>query len=121
MIGWSLLLLWRALLLRCPRCGKGKLYQRGFTMYDNCTVCGWRFEREEGYWTGAMAVNLVVTELLIVVVIFPLAVSGVPAAWMLGFGIPGTIIVPILFYRHSKSLWMAIDFLLHPTPEMFQD
>lgn len=121
MFGWSLLLLWRALLLRCPRCGKGKLYKHGFTMYDNCSVCGWRFEREEGYWTGAMAVNLVVTELLIVVVIFPLAVSGAPALPLLLFGIPATILVPILLYRHSKSLWMTIDFLLHPTPEMFNE
>jgi uncharacterized protein (DUF983 family) len=119
MFGWALLLLWRALLLRCPRCGKGKLFQHGYTMHETCSVCGWRFEREEGYWTGAMAVNLVVTELLIAVVIFPLAVSGVPAAPLLIIGVPVTIALPFLFYRHSKSFWMTIDFLLHPTPEMF--
>lgn len=119
MAGWALLLLWRALLLRCPRCGKGKLYKRGFTMNETCPACGWRFEREEGYWTGAMAVNLVATELIIVAVIFPLAVTGTPAAPMLIIGLPATVLLPILGYRHSKSFWMTIDFLLHPTPEMF--
>src|SRR5579884_2595182 len=68
-----LLLLWRALLLRCPRCGEGPLYKRGYTMYEACPVCGWRYEREEGYWTGAMAVNLVVAELIVTAVVVPLA------------------------------------------------
>lgn len=119
MLGWGLQLLWRALLLRCLRCGKGKLFRRGFRMNEQCSVCGWRFEREEGYWTGAMAVNLVVTELLIAGVILPLAITGTPAAPLLIVGLPATIAMPFLFYRHSRSLWMAIDFLLHPTPELF--
>ncbi len=114
-----MLLLWRALLLRCPRCGKGKLYKRGYTMHETCPVCGWRFEREEGYWTGAMAVNLVMTELLIFVTVLPLLVSRVSAALILIIGLPAVVLLPILGYRHSKSFWMTIDFLLHPTPEMF--
>ncbi|HEX9038052.1 MAG TPA: DUF983 domain-containing protein [Ktedonobacterales bacterium] len=121
MLGWSLQLIWRALILRCPKCGKGKLYRRGFTMFERCAVCGWRFEREEGYWTGAMAVNLVITELLVAGGVVPLAISGVPAAPLLIVGVPVTIALPFLLYRHSKSLWMAIDFLLNPTKEMFQD
>ena len=120
MLGWSLKLLWRALILRCPRCGKGKLYRRGFTMYQVCPVCGWRFEREEGYWTGAMAVNLVVTELLIAATVVPLAFVGVPALPLLLVGIPVTVALPFLFYRHSKSFWMAIDFMLNPKREMFE-
>jgi hypothetical protein len=66
-----------------------------------------------------MAVNLVVTELLIVIVIFPLAVTGSPAAPLLIVGIPATIALPVLLYRHSKSIWMTVDFLLHPTPDLF--
>src|SRR5215469_13744403 len=67
------LLFWRAVLLRCPRCGKGPLFRRGYAMYERCPVCGWLYEREEGYWTGAMAVNLVVAELIVTAVVVPLS------------------------------------------------
>ncbi len=108
------LLLWRGLRLRCPRCGVGKLYKHGYTMYETCGSCGWYFEREEGYWTGAMAVNLVVTEMLIFVAIFPLLIFQAPLALTLSLGLGLAILTPFLFYRHSKALWMAMDFMIHP-------
>lgn len=107
-------LFWRGLLLRCPRCGKAKLFRRGFTMYDRCPNCDWVFEREEGYWTGAMAVNLVISEIIVAVVVIPLAAMQTPLLPLLAIGIPATALLPILFYRHSKSLWMCIDFMIHP-------
>ncbi|MBA3431104.1 MAG: DUF983 domain-containing protein, partial [Actinobacteria bacterium] len=33
-----------------------------FEMEPRCDVCGYLFEREEGYWTGAMIVNIAVCE-----------------------------------------------------------
>jgi uncharacterized protein (DUF983 family) len=108
----------RGLLLRCPYCGKGKLFRRGFTMYEKCPVCGWRYEREEGYWTGAIAVNLVVTELLIALVAVPLAVALAlaqqPVTLLIIIGLPLPFVLPFLFFRHAKSFWMSIDFMLHP-------
>ena len=109
------LLLWRGLRLRCPRCGVGKLFRRGYQMYESCGACGWVFEREEGYWTGAIAVNLVVTEALIFGVIFPLLILQVSVVLTLIVGALLAILTPLLFYRHSKSLWMTMDFFLHPT------
>lgn len=114
MLMQSLLLLWRGLRLRCPRCGKGKVFSHGFTTYEKCSHCGWVYEREEGYWTGAMAVNLVVIELLIAVVEVPLAAMQVPLVPLFAVGIPLSILLPIAFYPFSKSLWMSIDFLIHP-------
>lgn len=108
----------RGLLLRCPNCGKGKLFRSFFKMYEKCAVCGWRFEREEGYWTGAIAVNLVVTELLIALVAVPLAtmlaLNNEPITLLLIIGLPLPFVLPFLFFRHAKSLWMSIDFMVHP-------
>ncbi len=108
----------RALFLRCPNCGKGKLFRRGFTMYERCPVCGWSFEREEGYWTGAVAVNLVVTELLVTLLVVPLAVwlaiTQQPITLLVITGLPLAFILPFVFFRHSKSFWMSIDFMIHP-------
>lgn len=115
-------LLLSGLLLRCPYCGEGKLFRKGFKMYEKCPVCGWHFEREEGYWTGAMAINLVVAEFIVVGIGMPLAIwlayAHVPIAYFLIAGLPLTVLVPLLFFRHSKSLWMSVDFMLHlPEPE----
>jgi len=38
---------------RCPRCFTGKVFRRLLDMNETCPVCGLRFEREEGYFTGA--------------------------------------------------------------------
>ncbi len=111
-------LLLSGLFLRCPYCGKGKLFRRFYSMYDRCPVCGWRYEREEGYWTGAMALNLVVTELLIAIVTVPvviwLAVSGLPIWPLVAIGLPMCFILPLLFFRHARSFWMSLDFMIHP-------
>jgi uncharacterized protein (DUF983 family) len=113
-LGMATHLLMRALRLRCPRCGKGRLFSRGFKMYERCSVCGWKFEREEGYWTGAMGINLVVTELLVTAgVVVPSALQA-PLLPLLSIGLSAAILLPILFYRHAKSFWMAVDFLIHP-------
>lgn len=87
-------------------------------MYEKCPVCGWRYEREEGYWTGAIAVNLVVTEFLIAFVVVPLAiylaVNHQPITLLIVVGLPMPFILPFLFFWHAKSLWMSIDFMVHP-------
>jgi len=87
-------------------------------MYERCPVCGWSFEREEGYWTGAVAVNLVVTELLVTLLVVPLAVwlaiTQQPITLLVITGLPLAFILPFIFFRHSKSFWMSIDFMIHP-------
>jgi uncharacterized protein (DUF983 family) len=62
----TLTLAWRGWTKACPRCGGRSLFQRWFTLRERCPHCGLRFEREEGYWTGAIAANVIVTELLFV-------------------------------------------------------
>ena len=37
----------RALLLRCPHCGKGRVVRSGFRMHPRCPACGIRTERGE--------------------------------------------------------------------------
>ena len=40
--------------LRCPRCLAGRVYRGLLTMNERCPQCGLTFEREPGYFTGAM-------------------------------------------------------------------
>jgi uncharacterized protein (DUF983 family) len=108
-------LLGRGLRLRCPVCGKGKIFSGLLKTYERCPVCQFIYEREPGYYTGAIAVNLIVTELLIVAIAVPLAASqavSIPIMVVLGITVP--VLLPLLFYRPTKGLWMGLDHFLHP-------
>jgi uncharacterized protein (DUF983 family) len=110
-------LLWRGATLRCPRCGSGRLFRRYFTIVDNCPRCGLHFEREPGYWTGALAINIALVFAIFIVafvVILVFTVPDVPVAPTLAVLVPIMIIGPIVFYPFSKTLWMAVDYgILH--------
>ena len=53
-------MLWRALTRRCPRCG-AKAFDGYYHLKEHCSSCGVLFEREEGYWAGALIINTIVT------------------------------------------------------------
>jgi uncharacterized protein (DUF983 family) len=77
-----------------------------------CPRCGLRFEREEGYWTGAMAMNFVLTGTVSAVVFITLVAitaPNVPVAPLLAVLVPITVLGPLLGYPISKTLWVAID------------
>src|ERR1700758_311318 len=42
---------------RCPVCLEGRMFRGLFTMNTTCPVCGHRFEREPGFFQGAMYVS----------------------------------------------------------------
>src|ERR1700752_3193482 len=54
-------LLSRALHLRCPRCGEAQIFQGLFRMLPECPTCGLKFEREPGYFLGAIYINYAAT------------------------------------------------------------
>jgi len=88
-------------------------------------VCNFVFEREEGFYTGAIAINLIVSELIVTAVAIPVAVwaaltPGVPSIPIFIALSPLPIILPIIFFRHTKSLWIGMAFLLDP-PHWDQD
>jgi len=78
----------------------------------DCPRCGLHFEREPGYFIGAMAVNLAVTSVIFVVgfaVALALTIPDVPVALLIGIFVPVMIALPIAYYPFSKTLWMAFD------------
>ena len=110
-----MLLMRRGLRQRCPVCGRGKIFAGFFKTNERCPVCGFEFEREPGYYTGAIAINLVVSELLIAIIAVPLAASQVvPISTLIILGVTLPVLLPILFYRPTKSLWMSFDHFIHP-------
>jgi uncharacterized protein (DUF983 family) len=67
----ALVLFARALLLRCPVCGSGGLFESWFKLKERCPNCGFVFGRgESGYQLGSMALDLVIPILLWFVAFF---------------------------------------------------
>lgn len=85
-------------------------------MLERCPGCGLRFEREEGYWVGALIVNTAATSVAFLVVLF----GGMAAFWPEVPWVALTVtaalvnlVVPVVFYPWSKTIWMAVDVALH--------
>jgi uncharacterized protein (DUF983 family) len=106
------LMLWRGLTRRCARCGSGKLFRGWFKMVDDCPRCGLHFEREAGYFAGALAINLVLVGGLFTIVFITmlvLTVPDIPVGLTLAVCIPIVALGPIVAYPFSKTLWVAVD------------
>ncbi|MBM3672591.1 MAG: DUF983 domain-containing protein [Actinobacteria bacterium] len=98
--------------LRCPRCGSGHLFRCWFHIERECPRCSLVFEREAGYWIGAMAINMAATTGVLAVafiVAIALTLPDVPVAELLAAFIPLGVITPIVLFPFSKTIWMAVD------------
>lgn len=107
----------RALRRRCPHCGAGGIFASWGQLVANCPGCGYTFEREEGYWVGAMIVNLGAAEVLFAVILLTtMAMTWPDVPWVAVVGLSAAAMVafPIWFYPRSKTLWVWLDALVHP-------
>jgi uncharacterized protein (DUF983 family) len=103
----------RAILLqRCPVCLQGRMFAGRFTMYPACPVCGHRFEREPGFFQGAMYVSWVIG-------VFYLGVLALLANRFLvprvGIG-PAVVAVIVIHlvcipavFRYSRVIWAHVN------------
>ncbi|MGH9750264.1 MAG: DUF983 domain-containing protein [Candidatus Polarisedimenticolia bacterium] len=101
---------------RCPSCLEGRVFRGLFAMRDVCPECAWRFEREPGYFVGAMYVSYglalpILAGLVLLVHAFRPAWSEYAA---MGAALPVFLpLVPILF-RASRLIWMHLDVAVDP-------
>lgn len=104
--------IWDGFWLRCPRCRRGRMFERGFRMHAVCPVCGLRFERSSGEVTGGMGISIVLT--LIVVIVGALWGGLNPAVpllpLLLGLGL-FALLFPIAFYRSSRGMWAGVLYI----------
>jgi uncharacterized protein (DUF983 family) len=110
-------MLFRGLIRRCGRCGGGHLYQGWFKMVPRCPRCGYLFDREEGFFLGAYLINFGATEFALGVVLAVMIAMEASGDSSLGIIIAAavvtSILVPLGFYPFSKTLWAAIDMVMH--------
>ena len=106
-------LLRRALGLRCPACGGEGLYARPFVMRERCGHCGFVYETEQGFFLGAIYVNYAVTACLgLGAALLAEWLYSVSLVGQLAVAIPLMLLVPVLFFHHARSLWLALNVLV---------
>ena len=115
----------RALRLRCPVCGVSPLFPPArrvralhdwLTPLEGCRLCRYRYEREAGYFLLATwAVNYVVVGGLALLAWWLLAsfTRLSLAATLLVLLVPMPL-ASLLFARHAKALWLALDHFVDP-------
>jgi hypothetical protein len=101
----------------CPNCGAHSLFKKGalFDLNRKCPNCGLVLEKDEGSFLGAMSLNYGVTIVLFLVPVLLLYLgevfSGMTASIVAG---AGAILIPILFYRSSRSWWLMNYYFFLP-------
>jgi uncharacterized protein (DUF983 family) len=105
---------------RCPRCRAGTIFRysifRGFPkMHDRCPVCDLKFDREPGYFLGAMYVSYALG--IVIVALFAALLW-----WLTGWWITkDTIWAVVLFLPlaptitlFARVLWIYLDQTIDP-------
>lgn len=101
--------------LKCPRCGIGPLFEGLFSMHAHCPICGLKFEREQGYFVGAIYINYAATVTIAVPGYFVLDYfTALSLSSQLTLWIAFAIFFPLLFFRHSRSLWLSLEYFFNP-------
>lgn len=86
-------------------------------MDDRCPRCAYRYDREEGYWTGALIANIAFAMILFFIVFvggMVLFWPNVPWTWLSAATISTMVVAPLVLYPISKTLWVWIDLRVHP-------
>jgi uncharacterized protein (DUF983 family) len=105
----------RAVRLRCPRCGTGPLFEGWLKMHERCPNCLLNFEREHGFFVGAIYINYALTVLVALASFYALELfTPVPFAWRLACAVVCAALFPLVFYRYSKSFWLSLDWFVDP-------
>ena len=108
-------LLLRGFLLRCPRCGRRKLFSGWFTPPDPCPSCGLSFNRDHDATVGWIIVNLGVTEVLFVALGLAVLLATWPSVPWTGLTVVAVAVnglLPLLLVPFSRTVWAAIELLM---------
>jgi uncharacterized protein (DUF983 family) len=105
---------------RCPRCRMGRIFRRSIwrglpKMQERCPVCNLRFEREPGYFLGAMYISFILGVGFIVVFAAVLwAVTGwwitKDVVWAIVLFLPLTPAITLF----ARVLWIYLDQTVDP-------
>lgn len=108
-----------ALKTKCPRCHEGDLFLKKnpytignmLTMHTHCNHCGLRYEREAGFFYGAMYISYAINIALFVTATVGFYLFLKPVVdwrWYIGGYVVLTVLLSPIIFRLSRSIWLLI-------------
>jgi len=108
--------IWGAARRRCPVCRRGRIFHGAVKMNAQCPTCRYVFEREPGYFLGAIAIGYFLG--VAIVAALALAVRRVVPAldweWCFSIGLVAYLVFTPLVFQYARTIWMYIDNWLDP-------
>jgi uncharacterized protein (DUF983 family) len=101
--------------MKCPRCHEGDIfetknpYKKMSAIHKNCPHCELRYEKEMGFFFGAMYVSYMLNIALFVTCIvayFVLLDQYISGTLLMIIYVLLTIILMPVYYRLSRTIWM---------------
>jgi len=84
-------------------------------MNPSCPVCGLVFERESGYFAGAMVVSYALAvPILASIVIALITLGGLDVVVALIIGNTAYLVLVPFIFRYSRVVWLHLDWLIDP-------
>ena len=102
--------------LRCPNCGKAKVfYKTKFpfkapVMKDACEACSFRFDRQPGYYRGAVAFSygLALAEGLLAFFLTRNLIYGISVSNLVLITIAAVILCAMWNYKLARVMWLNL-------------
>jgi uncharacterized protein (DUF983 family) len=116
-------IVWRGFRRRCGRCGAKDIFASYLKLRERCPVCGYRFVREAGAFTGVMLMNITATFALmflsLIAYVLWRGVTGEDVSiWPFAIAcLAFAAVVPLVFYPVATSWWAAMDLAMRPLDE----
>ncbi|MBC7693525.1 MAG: DUF983 domain-containing protein [Methylotenera sp.] len=94
----------------CPFCHRGRVFYGLYKMHRNCPACGIKFERESGYFLGAMILSYFISSFsLVPTVILLVFYFHASLAWIIIVPSIQVILMNPLLFKYSRLIWLRID------------
>lgn len=81
-----------------------------FRMHTTCPECGFKFEREPGYFLGSIYINYGLTAMITTItwVVLHLGYGFEPRPLAIGL-LTFCVVFGTFFFRYARALWLALD------------
>ena len=97
------------LLCRCPRCGKGRLFQGFLKIVDRCEACGFDFTRLNTGDGAAIFIMQIAGGIVVFTALY-FQIAYEPPIWlMLLIALPMSLILSLGLMRPGKGLMIALQ------------
>jgi uncharacterized protein (DUF983 family) len=101
----------RAIRLRCPSCGEGRIFQSYFRMNQRCSGCGSAFWVNEGEWLGPLTIDWTIASGFALIVWTWTLYRGDSEAWQIAISSAAVVASEFVIMPWSRSFWTLFLFI----------